>query len=147
MPTAVKPLRVSIAAIIIALCLLGIGLWTARAQAQTDPQVEQGALGRKAGRGFTLPPTDTPAPLDAAEISLRIEATLANEGAWLLSEGGTTADGIDAALRLGLNFPRGPFEIIARHGRERVLATLAALEAKAPAQLKTRYLPAPGLMP
>jgi len=43
MPTAFKPLRVSIAAIVIALCLLGIGIWAVGAQAQTNPQVEQGA--------------------------------------------------------------------------------------------------------
>lgn len=110
-------------------------------------QVEKGALGRKTGQGFTLPPTDTPAPPDAATLALRIEATLANEGAWLLSEGGTTADGIDTALKLGLNFPRGPFEILRAHGPTTILHTLAALEAKAPPHLKTRYLPAPGLHP
>lgn len=108
-------------------------------------QVETGALGRKTGAGFTLPAVDTPPPPDADAIVLRIEATLANEGAWLLSEGGTTADGIDTALKLGLNFPRGPFEIVSRHGRDRILATLSALEAAAPAHLKTRYLPAPEL--
>lgn len=110
-------------------------------------QVEKGALGRKTGQGFTLPPTDTPAPPDAATIALRIEATLANEGAWLLAEGGTTADGIDTALKLGLNFPRGPFEILRAHGPTTILHTLAALEAKTPPHLKTRYLPAPGLHP
>lgn len=110
-------------------------------------QVERGALGRKTGTGFTLPQTETPAPQDAETIALRIEATLANEGAWLLSEGGSTADGIDTALKLGLNFPRGPFGILAHHGRDTILHTLATLEATAPAHLKTRYLPAPGLMP
>lgn len=110
-------------------------------------QMARGALGRKTGTGFTLPMTETPTPSDAAAIALRIEATLANEGAWLLSEGGTTAEGIDTALKLGLNFPRGPFEIVTRHGRDAILGTLAALEASAPAHLKTRYLPAPGLSP
>lgn len=110
-------------------------------------QVEKGALGRKTGTGFTLPPTDTQPPKDAEALALRIEATLANEGAWLLSEGGTTADGIDTALKLGLNFPRGPFEITARYGRATILDTLAKLESAAPAHLKTRYLPAPGLLP
>ena len=110
-------------------------------------QVERGALGRKTGTGFTLPATDSAPPPDAAAIALRIEATLANEGAWLLSEGGTTADGIDTALKLGLNFPRGPFEIVQTHGRDTILQTLAALESAAPAHLKSRYLPAPGLLP
>ena len=52
-----------------------------------------------------------------------------------------TADGIDKALKLGLNFPRGPFEAAALHGAEKVRETLAKLEATAPPHLKTRYLP------
>lgn len=106
-------------------------------------QVAQGDLGRKTGRGFVFPGESGPAPEDAATIALRIESMLVNEAAWLLAEGGTTRDGIDTALKLGLNFPRGPFEMLARHGREAVRATLAALEADAPAHLKGRYLPAP----
>lgn len=108
-------------------------------------QVEKGALGRKAGKGFTLPHVDAMPPRDAEAIALRIEATLANEGAWLLSEGGGTIEDIDRAVKLGLNFPRGPFEIVERHGRKTILAILSALEENAPAYLKTRYLPAPGL--
>jgi len=106
-------------------------------------QVASGNLGRKTGRGFITAPT--PTPQDAAEIALRIESTLANEAAWLLAEGGVTAQNIDTALQLGLNFPRGPFAALDRHGRDKVRATLAALEAKAPPHLKTRYLPAPSL--
>ena len=86
-----------------------------------------------------------PAPADAAQIALRIEATLINEAHWLLSEGGTTATGIDTAMKLGLNFPRGPFEALALHGRPAVLATLSALQAAAPQAMKDRYTPAPGL--
>ena len=85
------------------------------------------------------------APADAAALTERIEATLINEAAWLLSEGGTTPEGIDTAMKLGLNFPRGPFEALAHHGKARILALLAALESAAPAHLKTRYLPAPAL--
>jgi 3-hydroxybutyryl-CoA dehydrogenase len=44
-----------------------------------------------------------------------------------------------------LNFPRGPFEMLARHGGATVRATLAALEAAAPDHLKGRYRPAPEL--
>lgn len=108
-------------------------------------QVAQGALGRKTGRGFVFPDVAGDAPADAAAIALRIEAVLANEAGWLLAEGGVTRDGIDAAMRLGLNFPRGPFEALERHGRAVVLAELARLEAAAPAHLKGRYLPAPEL--
>lgn len=108
-------------------------------------QVARGDLGRKSGRGFVHPgPPQTP-PADAAAIALRIEATLVNEAHWLLAEGGVTADGVDSALRLGLNFPRGPFETLAQYGRAAVLAELARLQAAAPPAMKARYLPAPGL--
>lgn len=108
-------------------------------------QVAAGHLGRKSGQGFVHPAQPGPAPADAAVIALRIEATLINEAHWLLSEGGTTAAGIDTAMKLGLNFPRGPFEALALHGRDAVLATLAVLQAAAPDALKPRYTPAPGL--
>ena len=106
-------------------------------------QVASGNLGRKTGQGFVFPAPPAPAPADAKAIVLRIEAALVNEAGWLLAEGGTTAEGIDTALRLGLNFPRGPFEMLEAHGRDTVRATLAALESSAPADLKGRYLPAP----
>ena len=108
-------------------------------------QVASGNLGRKTGHGFLYPATPGSAPSDAADIALRIEATLANEAAWLLAEGGTTREGIDQAMKLGLNFPRGPFGALAFHGQFRVRATLQALELAAPAHLKGRYLAAPDL--
>lgn len=108
-------------------------------------QVASGDLGRKTGKGFLYPDRPGPAPADAEAIALRIEATLANEAGWLLAEGGTTQDGIDTAMRLGLNFPRGPFEVIAAHGRPRLLAELRRLADAAPAHLRSRYHPAPVL--
>lgn len=108
-------------------------------------QVEKGHIGRKSLKGFVFPENPATPPQDAAAIALRIEATLANEAGWLLSEGGTTADGIDTALELGLNFPRGPFRALAAHGRETVLQTLEKLENSAPPHLRGRYLPAPAL--
>lgn len=108
-------------------------------------QVAAGDLGRKTGRGFLFPEKPGPAPGDAEAIVLRIETALVNEAGWLLAEGGTTQDGIDTALKLGLNFPRGPFEILAAQGREPVLARLQRLAAAAPAHLQGRYRPAPGL--
>lgn len=108
-------------------------------------QVASGHLGRKTGQGFLFPHQPDPLPADADAIVQRIEATLVNEALWLLSEGGTTATGIDIALKLGLNFPRGPFEILASLGPDRIRATLAALEARAPAHLTARYRPAPAL--
>lgn len=108
-------------------------------------QVARGDLGRKTGRGFVYPSDAGAAPADAEAIVLRIEAALANEAAWLLAEGGTTAEGINQALMLGLNFPRGPLDSLRRHGPARILETLATLEAKAPPHLVGRYLPSPAL--
>ncbi len=108
-------------------------------------QVGSGALGRKAGRGFIFPGEPGPPPPDAAAIALRIEATLVNEACFLLAEGGVSRDGIDTAMKLGLNFPRGPFEMLERHGAPTICATLAALEAAAPSHLIGRYRPAPEL--
>jgi 3-hydroxybutyryl-CoA dehydrogenase len=106
-------------------------------------QVATGNLGRKTGRGFVHPDPLPPAPADAPAIILRIEATLAYEAAWLLSEGGTTSDGIDTAMKLGLNLPRGPFECLRAHGPATIAKELARLEQAAPPHLKTRYLPPP----
>lgn len=108
-------------------------------------QVASGNLGRKTGRGFSYPDPPGAAPPDADAIALRIESTLVNEAHFLLAEGGTAPEGIDTALRLGLNFPRGPFEILARHGRTAILRELARLRAAAPEALKPRYDPAPTL--
>ncbi|MDK8871373.1 3-hydroxyacyl-CoA dehydrogenase NAD-binding domain-containing protein [Paracoccus sp. SSJ] len=108
-------------------------------------QVASGDLGRKTGRGFLYPDEPGPAPKDAEAIVRRIEAALVNEAGWLLAEGGTTQQGIDTALKLGLNFPRGPFEVLAAQGHERVLARLDHLAAAAPAHLDGRYQPAPVL--
>ena len=109
-------------------------------------QAASGALGRKAGRGFIWPGEPGPLPADAVEIALRIETTLVNEACWLLAEGGVSRDGIDTAMKLGLNFPRGPFETLERHGAARIVEALAALEATAPSHLKGRYVAAPGLL-
>lgn len=108
-------------------------------------QAASGNLGRKTGRGFVFPDPPASAPPDGNAIALRIEATLVNEAHWLLAEGGTTPEGIDTAMRLGLNFPRGPFEALAQHGKAAILQELARLRAAAPMALKTRYDPAPGL--
>lgn len=102
-------------------------------------QVAAGTLGRKSGRGFLFPGAPGPAPADAAAIRLRIEATLANEAASLLAEGGTTEADIDTAMRLGLNFPRGPFEAARTLGLARVRAELVRLAAAAPPELAGRY--------
>jgi 3-hydroxybutyryl-CoA dehydrogenase len=108
-----------------------------------EEQVASGALGRKAGRGFVAPGTPGAPPADAPAIVARIETVLANEAAWFLAEGGVTQEAIDTAMRLGLSFPRGPFEILTARGRDQVRATLRDLGSRAPSHLGGRYDPAP----
>jgi 3-hydroxybutyryl-CoA dehydrogenase len=108
-------------------------------------QVEKGELGRKTGKGFVFPAAAVQAPSDAQAIALRIEATLANEAASLLAEGSVDEAGIDTALKLGLNFPRGPFQSLRAHGLGLIKTTLAELEDKAPPHLKGRYILSPEL--
>ena len=106
-------------------------------------QVALGRLGRKSGAGFLFPDDLGPPPTDASEIVLRIESTLVNEAAWLLSEGGISANDIDTAIKLGLNFPRGPFEILKAHGIDAIRAKLEKFEAKTP--FNGRYILAQAL--
>jgi 3-hydroxybutyryl-CoA dehydrogenase len=106
-------------------------------------RVLSGHLGRKSGIGFLFPKPANPAPADADAIVRRIEATLVNEAAWLLASGGPPAQDIDTAIRLGLNFPRGPFEMLEHHGPDRIRQTLVDLARSAPANLAGRYDLAP----
>lgn len=108
-------------------------------------QVASGHLGRKSGQGFVFPDALADLPKDHAAIVLRIETTLINEALWLLAEGGTTLGAIDTAMRLGLNFPRGPFEALERYGKSAVAMELARLRELAPHDLKPRYDAAPDL--
>jgi 3-hydroxybutyryl-CoA dehydrogenase len=125
------------------------GLWTAMGHhPRYHPfdalraQAASGRLGRKTGRGFLFPDRPGPAPPDAAAIADRIEATLVNEAASLLAEGGVTRDAIDTGMMLGLNFPRGPSGMADRIGRDRIAAILSRLEAAAPEHMKGRYVAA-----
>ena len=106
-------------------------------------RVLSGHLGRKSGMGFVHPDAPGAPPADAEAIALRIETALVNEAGWLLAGGDVTAGDIDTAMRLGLNFPRGPFEMLAAQGAARIRDTLAALGRAAPAHLAGRYDPAP----
>jgi 3-hydroxybutyryl-CoA dehydrogenase len=109
-------------------------------------RVASGHLGRKSGLGFLYPDQPAAAPQDAADIAFRIEATLVNEAGWVLAELGLTRKDIDTALRLGLNFPRGPFEILDVYGKADITAMLTALARNAPAHLVRRYDLAPALI-
>lgn len=102
-------------------------------------QVAAGNLGRKTGKGFLFPEKPGEAPADHNEISNRILAMLLNEAATLLEESDLEPDQIDLALKLGLNFPYGPFEKMREVGLDTLLETLQHLQDKAPDSLKDRY--------
>jgi 3-hydroxybutyryl-CoA dehydrogenase len=96
--------------------------------------VEAGLLGRKSGRGFydygadkveTVGETMEPSE-DAAR---RIISCIVNEAFLALSEGVATAEDIDRAMKLGANYPNGPFEWAEEIGVRNILEILDSLRA------------------
>jgi len=101
-----------------------------------EQMVAEGKLGRKTGAGFyayvdgeQVSPARGPDAEDAAPQSIltRIVAQLVNEASFAVEEGVASPADIDTAMRLGLNHPKGPFELLAQLGAERVVATLDEL--------------------
>jgi len=94
--------------------------------------VEAGLLGRKSGRGFynygaeeqgqTGKKTEA-----AAHIALRVISCIVNEAFLALGEGVASAEDIDEAMKLGANYPKGPFEWAEEIGTPRILQTLDSL--------------------
>ena len=72
----------------------------------------------------------------------RVGASSSTRAASPPARGSPSPGDIDAAMRLGLNHPRGPFEWLDELGAERVLATLDALGNELGPD---RYRPAPRL--
>jgi 3-hydroxybutyryl-CoA dehydrogenase len=71
-------------------------------------------------------------------VAPRTIAALANEACYALADGVATSTDIDAAMRLGTNYPLGPLEWAAKIGAAQVEALLAAL-----AEEDTLYQPHP----
>src|SRR5256885_9118712 len=75
-------------------------------------------------------------------ITSRINALIGNEAFYLLQEGIASASDIDKALKLGLNHPMGPFELVDLGGLDTRLHILEYLHSS----LGEKYRPAPLLV-
>lgn len=91
--------------------------------------VEAGLLGRKSGRGFYDYGADKhdEAGEGAEHVALRVICCIVNEAYLALSEGVATETDIDKAMKLGANYPRGPFEWAEEIGVEGILRMLDSL--------------------
>jgi 3-hydroxybutyryl-CoA dehydrogenase len=77
-----------------------------------------------AALGFTpLRLADTPGLVVARTLAMLI-----NEAADAVLQGACTAEGADAAMKLGVNYPAGPFEFLARWNVPEVVALLDTLD-------------------
>jgi 3-hydroxybutyryl-CoA dehydrogenase len=75
-------------------------------------------------------------------ITSRINAMIGNEAFYMLQEGIATASDIDKALKLGLNHPMGPFELVDLVGLDTRLSILEYLHKS----LGDKFRPAPLLV-
>ena len=75
-------------------------------------------------------------------ITSRINAMIGNEAFYMLQEGIASAADIDKALKLGLNHPMGPFELVDLVGLDTRLSILEYLYKS----LGDKYRPAPLLV-
>jgi len=93
--------------------------------------VEAGDLGKKSGRGFYDYAGGGDKRKDGEEpegdVALRVISCIVNEAFLALSEGVATAEDIDRAMKLGANYPKGPFEWADEIGPDRILQTLDSL--------------------
>jgi len=78
----------------------------------------------------------------AGFITSRINAMIGNEAFLMLQEGVATAQDIDKAIKIGLNHPMGPFELVDIVGLDTRLAVLEFLQKS----LGDKYRPAPLLV-
>jgi 3-hydroxybutyryl-CoA dehydrogenase len=95
--------------------------------------LEAGRLGRKSGIGFYdyRPGTAQPEPnedrLVGERILERIVAMIVNEAADTVFWGVATVDGVDHAMTMGVNYPKGPLAWADEIGIRKLVAALDAL--------------------
>jgi 3-hydroxybutyryl-CoA dehydrogenase len=75
-------------------------------------------------------------------VTTRVNASIGNEAFYLLMEGVASARDIDKALKLGLNHPMGPFELVDVVGLDTRLSILEYLHGA----LGEKYRPCPLLV-
>jgi 3-hydroxybutyryl-CoA dehydrogenase len=95
--------------------------------------VEAGDLGRKSGQGFYDQNGGVSARHSGSEppenVALRVISCIVNEAYLALSEGVATTEDIDRAMKLGANYPKGPFEWADEIGPTQILQTLDSLRS------------------
>jgi 3-hydroxybutyryl-CoA dehydrogenase len=72
-------------------------------------------------------------------ITTRVNASIGNEAFYMLMEGVASARDIDKALKLGLNHPMGPFELVDLVGLDTRLSILEYLHGS----MGEKYRPCP----
>jgi len=77
-------------------------------------------------------------PDQAGFITPRVISAIINEGYFALSEGVSTKEEIDTAMKLGTNYPYGPFEWSEKIGLHNILLLLTKLSKE-----QSRYQPCP----
>ncbi|MGC9111864.1 3-hydroxyacyl-CoA dehydrogenase/enoyl-CoA hydratase family protein [Acidilobus sp.] len=92
-------------------------------------------LGMKTGKGFYEYPKpgayvrpQIPKDLAGKVDPVTLIAGAVNEAAWLLENGIATKEDIDKAVKLGLGWPKGVFELADQYGIDSIVATLSQLK-------------------